>query len=326
MPLIGLWKTRVMLMGRRKKGDPINGWLILDKPLEMSSTQALAKARYILNARKAGHAGTLDPMATGVLPLAFGEATKTVAFMQDASKTYRFTVTWGVQTNTDDTEGEAIETSDLRPSEDDIIDLLQNYQGVISQTPPQFSAIKIDGQRAYAMARKGEDVKIASREVTIYDLELTEYSDDYAIFECECSKGTYVRSLARDMGRDLGCFGHISELRRIAVGVFDENDAISLDELSEMMHSAPEHEVLLPVEAPLDDIPALFMTDDEALRLRSGQSVVLFSKDGQNRMNAAGLDATKEKETIVLTLSDHKPICLAEVTGAEIKPKRVLNI
>ena len=313
-------------MGRRKKGDPISGWLILDKDIGMTSTQALGKARRILNAQKAGHAGTLDPLATGILPLAFGEATKTVPYMQDATKVYTFTIAWGAATNTDDLEGEVIETSDIRPDKNSILEALKSYEGVIDQIPPKFSAIKIDGQRAYALARKGEDVKIEPRKVTIYDLSLIEHDTDTATFECECSKGTYIRSLARDIGQDLGCFGHISMLKRLSVGVFCEKDAISLDELQKIVHSASPTEALLPVEASLDDIPALFLNDDEASRLRNGQSVVLFSKDGQNRMHAAGLDSKVEKNTVILTRNDDKPIALAEVTGAEVKPIRVLNV
>jgi len=312
-------------MGKRKKGNPLNGWLILDKPLGLTSTQALGKARRILDAQKAGHAGTLDPLATGILPLAFGEATKTIPFVQDAEKVYRFRVKWGEATNTDDTEGEVIETSDHRPSKEDILNLLPSYTGIIQQIPPQFSAIKVDGQRAYALARKGEDVEIQSRKVTIYTLDLIEINEDSAVFECECAKGTYVRSLARDMGQDLGCFGHITELRRLAVGFFDESEAISLDELQKMVHDAPPEEALLPVEAPLDDIPALYLTESEANRLRHGQSVVLFSKDGQNRLNAAGLDPHSDNGT-VLARTEAKPVALVELNGVEVKPVRVLNV
>lgn len=315
-------------MARRgkNKGTPLNGWLILDKPEGLTSTQALGKARRILDARKVGHAGTLDPLATGVLPLAFGEATKTVPYMQDASKTYEFTVTWGAETNTDDCEGEITQTSDTRPKESDILQALSSFQGEIEQTPPQYSAIKIDGQRAYKLARAGEDVDIPPRKVFVYDLQVISLSMEEVTFTCTCSKGTYIRSIARDLGRKLECLGHISQLRRTAVGIFDENAAISLDELQEIVHSATPTEALLPVEAPLDDIPALFLTEPEASRLRHGQSIVLFSKDAQNRMNAAGLDAKREKNTVVLVRTDHKPVGLAEISGAEVKPVRILNV
>lgn len=313
-------------MGRsRKKGNPVNGWLVLDKPLGLSSTQALSKARYLLNARKAGHAGTLDPLATGVLPLAFGEATKTVPYCQDAAKTYEFTVKWGAATNTDDSEGEIIERSATRPSKEDVLAVMQNYIGQIAQVPPQFSAIKIDGQRAYALARKGEDVEIAARDITVYRLDLLSFSAEQAEFECYCSKGTYIRSLARDIGRELGCLGHIIQLRRTAVGQFDEKSAISLDELEKMVQSAPIEDVLLPVEAPLDDIPALVLTDSEATRLKNGQSVALFSKDGQTRMQQAGLDPKSANSTI-LVRTHRKPIALANIKGVEVSPVRVLNV
>tara|TARA_B100000686_G_C16768674_1_gene963547 strand:+ start:718 stop:1653 length:936 start_codon:yes stop_codon:yes gene_type:complete len=309
----------------RKKGLPINGWLILDKPLEMSSTQALSKARYILNARKAGHAGTLDPAATGVLPLAFGEATKTVSYFQAATKTYRFTARWGAATNTDDAEGEFIQTSDSRPSEEQVQEAARTLTGEISQVPPQYSAIKVKGERAYALARKGEDVKLSARKVFVLDLRLLSHTGEESEFECHCSKGTYIRSLARDMGESMGCFGHVTALRRTAVGQFTENDAFSLDELEKIVQSAPTENVLLPVEAPLDDIPALYITDNEASRLKNGQSVVLFSKDGQRRMKDAGLDPKSANDT-VLARTYKKPIALVDIKGVEMKPVRVLNV
>lgn len=313
-------------MGRtRKKGNPVNGWLVLDKPEGISSTQALGKARHLLNARKAGHAGTLDPLATGILPLAFGEATKTVPYCQDAEKTYQFTVKWGASTNTDDSEGEITKTSDARPTKEQLLAVMQNYTGQIEQVPPQFSAIKIDGQRAYALARKGEDVEIDARKVIVYQLDLLSFSEGEARFECQCSKGTYIRSLARDMGDDLGCFGHIIQLRRTAVGSFDEKSAISLDKLQEMIETAPVEDVLLPVEAPLDDIPALILTDSEAMRLKNGQSVALFSKDGQSRLQNAGLDP-KTADSTILVRTHRKPIALAHVKGVEVSPIRILNI
>ncbi len=313
-------------MGRsRKKGNPVNGWLVLDKPEGITSTQALSKARYLLNAKKAGHAGTLDPSATGILPLAFGEGTKTIPYCQDAEKTYQFTVKWGSATNTDDAEGEIIQASEKRPTKDELLKVMQRYVGQIEQVPPQFSAIKIDGQRAYALARKGEEVEISARSVIVYELNLLSFSEDQAMFECQCSKGTYIRSLARDMGEDLGCFGHIIQLRRTAVGLFDEKSAISLDKLEQMLETAPIEDVLLPVEAPLDDIPALVLTDSEAARLKNGQSVALFSKDGQNRLQCAGLDP-KTADNTVLVRTVRKPVALAHVKGVEVSPVRILNL
>ena len=219
-------------MGRRnKKGDHISGWVNVDKQLGMTSTQVIGKIRRFLNAQKVGHAGTLDPLATGVLPIALGEATKTIPFAQDADKTYQFIVTWGEQRTTDDAEGEIINQSDSRPSPDDIENILTEFTGEIEQTPPQFSAIKIDGQRAYDLARKGEEVKMKTRIVTINTLEIQSHQTDTTTFITNCSKGTYIRSLARDMGQKIGCYGYISELRRTHVGVFSTDNAISLDKL-----------------------------------------------------------------------------------------------
>ncbi|RYG65992.1 tRNA pseudouridine(55) synthase TruB, partial [bacterium] len=210
--------------GKKPKGRPVSGWVILDKPKGLGSTEAVSKIKWLYFAQKAGHAGTLDPLASGMLPIALGDATKTVPFVMDGAKIYRFTVRWGAETTTDDTEGPVVRASDIRPTEDEIRDAMEDYIGEILQVPPQFSAIKIDGERAYDLAREGETVEIAAREVVIHRLDLIEARSDEAVFEAECGKGTYVRSIARDMGRDLGCFGHIAELRRVAVGAFDEED------------------------------------------------------------------------------------------------------
>jgi tRNA pseudouridine55 synthase len=209
-------------MSRRgkKKGRPVSGWLVLDKPVGMGSTEAVSKIKWLFNAEKAGHAGTLDPLASGMLPIALGEATKTVPYVMDGAKVYRFTVSWGEERSTDDLEGPVTKTSDKRPSEEEIRAVMPNYTGIIMQTPPQFSAIKIAGERAYDLAREGATVDIPAREVEIGRLEIIENSADRTVFEIDCGKGTYVRSLARDMGRDLGCFGHISELRRTEVDPF----------------------------------------------------------------------------------------------------------
>ncbi|HCS22993.1 MAG TPA: tRNA pseudouridine(55) synthase TruB, partial [Rhodospirillaceae bacterium] len=248
-------------MARNKKGVPVHGWLNLDKPLGLTSTQAIGRVRRLTNAQKLGHAGTLDPLATGILPIALGEATKTIPYAQDADKVYRFTVQWGAATNTDDKEGEVIATSDKRPARADIEALLPRFTGDILQTPPQFSAIKLDGERAYDLARAGQAVDIKPRPVTVFSLEITEATENEAVFEMECSKGTYVRAVARDMGQLLGCYGHVTALRRLAVGGFTEENAISLDVFEKMVQSAPADQVLLPVETVLDDIPALAMTD-----------------------------------------------------------------
>jgi tRNA pseudouridine55 synthase len=218
-------------MARKKKGRAVSGWVILDKPVGMGSTEAVSKVRWLYKAEKAGHAGTLDPLASGMLPIALGEATKTVPYVQDGAKIYRFTVTWGEERSTDDLEGPVTQTSGARPDETAIRALLPKYTGVIMQTPPQFSAVRIGGERAYDLARAGEDVDIAPREIEIARFDLVEFSVDTALFEIECGKGTYVRSLARDMGRDLGCYGHVSTLRRVLVEPFEASELITIDEI-----------------------------------------------------------------------------------------------
>ena len=217
-------------MARRgkKKGRPISGWVVLDKPVGMGSTEAVSKIKWLFQAEKAGHAGTLDPLASGMLPIALGEATKTVPYVQDGAKIYRFTVAWGQERSTDDLEGPVTKSSDRRPAEADVLALMPKYTGIIMQTPPQFSAIKISGERAYDLAREGETVDIPAREVEIGRLDLIEHDADRTIFEVECGKGTYVRSLARDLGRALGTYGHVAALRRTRVGAFGEDAAVTL--------------------------------------------------------------------------------------------------
>lgn len=270
-------------MARRKKGRTVNGWLVLDKPLGRTSTQALGAVKRLFDAQKAGHAGTLDPLATGILPIAFGEATKTVSYAVDGEKAYRFAVTWGAERSTDDIEGEIVATSDLRPTVDDIEALLPQFIGEISQVPPQFSAIKVAGNRAYDLARDGEVVELQARTVVIEDLRLTQFVDaDTAVFEAECGKGTYVRSIARDMGRVLGCRGHVSELRRLAVGPFTETEAVTMDELI-AAHEAGGPEALdaflQPVEAALTNLTELSVSPADASELARGKTVLLRGRD-----------------------------------------------
>jgi len=310
-------------MPRNKKGTPVHGWLNLDKPLGMTSTQAVGRVRRILNAQKLGHAGTLDPLATGILPIALGEATKTIPFAQDRDKVYRFTVKWGEATNTDDCEGTVISTSDQRPTEEAITALLPRFIGNISQTPPQFSAIKIDGERAYDLARAGETVEIKAREVTVYALKLLKTTENEAEFELECGKGTYVRSIARDLGQILGCFGHVTVLRRLAVGNFTETNAISLDAFEKMMQSAAPDQVLMPVETVLDDIPALAMTASEVSRIKQGQTLKFISRQDVDRLSVAGIDETTN---LVLAVGDAKPLALLEKNGIELHPVKVFNL
>lgn len=319
---------------RRKKGIKIDGWINLHKPLGVTSTQAVGKVRRALNAQKVGHGGTLDPLASGVLPIALGEATKTVQFAQDAIKTYIFEVTWGEQRSTDDAEGEIIKQSDERPTQEAIEAILNHYTGDIEQTPPQFSAIKIDGERAYDIARDGDVADIKSREVYIESLAITAHTDGKTTFECICGKGTYIRSLARDMGLELGCLGYISKLERTKVGVFDLKDAISLDFFQELIDnttqetqtSAVDEDVVLPLQTVLDDIPVLALKDQEATRLKNGQQLSFIAKPDMERLNAANIDWRHEDGDIALATCNDYPIAMVEVNGAIIRSLRVFNV
>jgi tRNA pseudouridine55 synthase len=313
-------------VARKRKGTPIHGWLVIDKPPGMTSTQVMARVRRLLNAEKAGHGGTLDPIATGVLPIAFGEATKTVAYAMDGTKTYRFRLRWGEQTTTDDLEGSVIATSDRRPTEDEIEVALEAFQGEISQVPPQFSAIKVDGERAYDLARAGETVELASRIVRIDGFHLIGLPDaDHADFEVECGKGTYMRSLARDLALALGTVGHITRLRRLNVGSFTLEKAISLDDLAALEQGAAVERLLLPIETALDDIPAFALTEAEAHRLRLGQTVALLRRQDRERLECLDYDPSGDG-AVVLAVSGGKPVALAKVEGGEIRPVRVLNL
>jgi tRNA pseudouridine55 synthase len=306
-------------MARRKTGRPVHGWVILDKPLGMTSTRAVSAVRRIFDARKAGHGGTLDPLATGLLPIALGEATKTVSFVMDGAKTYRFTVRWGIETATDDTEGEVIATSAARPLQADIEAILPRFTGTIEQVPPRYSAIKVAGERAYDIARDGEEPDLAAREVRLDRLDLVAMeSPDETVFEADCGKGTYVRSLARDMGRALGTFAHVIALRRTRVAGFSEDDMISLEKLDELSHIAAGRETLADVlrsmETALDDIPALAVSGADAARLMRGQAVILRGRD------APILHGT------VLVASGGNPVALVEVKQGALHPKRVFNL
>src|SRR5690606_6524821 len=259
-------------MARAKKGNPIHGWLILDKPQGMTSTQAVAAVKSLYNAQKAGHAGTLDPLATGILPIALGEATKTCSFAVDGEKAYRFTVRWGTETSTDDAEGEVIQTSDRRPTAEDIEEILPRFTGEISQVPPTYSAIKINGERAYDLAREGEKPVLEPRPVLIEELRIVERLDESTtVFEAVCGKGTYVRALARDMGREMGCYGHVIALRRTQVGPFGEEVAVPLDELQDASRLDGAIEALkaklLPVESVLDDLQRISLSSADASRV-----------------------------------------------------------
>src|SRR5918999_3835074 len=307
---------------RQKKRDKrdVHGWIILDKPVGMTSTHAVAVVKRLFAARRAGHAGTLDPLASGCLPIALGEATKTVPFVMDSRKVYLFTVRWGEERDTDDAEGRVVLGSTDRPSEDAIRALLPRFTGTIEQVPPRYSAVKIEGERAYDLARDGESVELVSRPVEVHRLSLVSVPDpDHALFEAECGKGTYVRSLARDMGRILGCGGHVSALRRVSVGPFAENRMILLAQLEALCHRAAIGEgnladALLPVETALDDIPALAVSKADAARLKRGQAVLL-----------RGRDAPIFRGTVHVTASGQL-VALAEIDRGEIVPKRVFNL
>lgn len=269
-------------MARRKKGRDISGWVVVDKPAGMSSTMVVGKVRWAFDANKAGHAGTLDPEATGILAIALGEATKTVPFVTDATKAYSFTVKLGAATNTDDAEGEVIATSDTRPEDADIRAALPAFSGDIMQVPPQFSAVKIDGQRAYALARAGESVEIAARPLFVQRLELMDRPDaDHATLEMECGKGGYVRAIARDLGETLGCLGHVLKLRRIWSGPFTLEDAVSLDQINQMARSPELDEILLPLEVGLADLPECRTTAEGAARLTNGNPGMVISSEAE---------------------------------------------
>lgn len=269
-------------MGRRKKGRDVSGWLVIDKPAGMSSNAVVNKIRWAFDAKKAGHAGTLDPEATGVLAIALGEATKTVPFITDALKAYTFTVRLGQATNTDDAEGEIIETSDLRPTNDEIRRALAAFEGDIMQVPPQFSAVKIDGERAYAKARAGEGVELAARALFVESLTFVARPDeDHVTLEMVCGKGGYVRSIARDLGAALGCYGHVRELRRIWSGPFEIDDAVDWETIVAHAKTPALDEMLMPVQTGLASIPEARCTDEAAARLRHGNPAPVITSDAE---------------------------------------------
>lgn len=314
-------------MARRKKGDKIDGWINLDKPVGMSSTQAVAKVRYLLRAQKAGHAGTLDPLASGILPVALGEATKTVPFAQDRLKTYHFTVTWGESRNTGDSEGEITATSAVRPAPEAVRAALPGFTGWTWQRPPAFSAIKVDGQRAYDLAREGEELELPAREIYIESLEMSGFTADSTNFIMACGKGTYVRALAVDLARKLGAEGYVSALRRAAVGPFTAENAISLDRLEDIVQSAASitdvlDGVLLPLETALDDIPALAVKEEETARLRNGQALSFVSRPDFERLQKAGI----EPNGTALAVFRSRPVALVETEGPQVRPVRVFNL
>jgi tRNA pseudouridine55 synthase len=330
-------------MARRPKGNVVNGWFVLDKPTGMTSTHAVAAVKRAFDAQKAGHAGTLDPLATGILPIALGEATKTVPFAVDGAKAYRFTVAWGAETNTDDAEGVVTATSPQRPQPGAITALLPRFIGTILQTPPAFSAIKIDGERAYDLARKGEAVVIEPREVTITALRIVQHAPDGAstVFETECGKGTYVRALARDLGRLLGCHGHVTVLRRTRVGAFTEARAVTLDRLRLAAFGSAEpppridvaqlppgtprpprapvdlvaaKALLEPVEMALEDITGIVVSSSDAGLLARGKSLLLRGRDAPMEPGPA------------YAMCKGRLVALGEIDKGALHPSRVFHL
>lgn len=299
----------------------INGWLILDKPQGLSSTQALGRVKWELNADKAGHGGTLDPFATGVLPIAFGEATKLINHVLDGKKSYAFTAIWGEARDTDDYTGKVIGTSPNRPTPDAIIEAIKQFTGTFQQMPPQFSALHVNGERAYDLARAGETVELATREVTLTRFEYLGSPDEHsADFVVDCSKGTYIRSLARDLGRVLGCLGHVKTLKRLACGPFNINQAISLESIEKIGQKEGGLErfqaVLLPLATVLDDIPALAVNEVETRRLRQGQHVVVHP------LRVASLQSTD----LFMVKHGNDCVALAKCDGHTIHPVRVFHL
>jgi len=308
-------------MGRRRRGQRVDGWIVLDKHAGITSTAAVTQVRRFFDAAKAGHGGTLDPLATGLLPIAMGEATKTVAYVMAGLKTYRFTLKFGEARATDDAEGEVIATSDRRPGDEEIGQALTGFRGSIVQRPPVYSALRIEGKRAYDLARAGEGVELAPRQVLIERFDLIGRPDaDHALFEVRCGKGAYMRSLARDLAEAVGSCGHVAALRRIAVGPFREAQGISLDSLGALGHIAAASRHLLPVATALDDIPALAVNDSEASRLRCGQAVGPIRRQDLERIGQY------ENGAIFCAKSGGLPVALVRLEAGDLRPVRVLNL
>lgn len=300
-------------MGRKRKGRAISGWLVVDKPAGVTSTAVVNKVRWALQAQKAGHAGTLDPAATGVLAVALGEATKTVPYITDALKAYRFRVRLGQSTTTDDAEGEVIETSDLRPGDAEIDAALAAFRGEIMQVPPQFSAVKVEGERAYDIARAGDEMDLAARPLWVEKLEIVARPDaDHVDLEMVCGKGGYVRSIARDLGAALGCLGHVAWLRREWSGPFDAEDGLSLEQIDALAHSPELDSHILPLEVGLADLPELPATPEGAARLRNGNPGMVL---------AAGVEYGTEAWASL----DGQAIAVGRYKAGELHPSRVFN-
>jgi len=314
-------------MGRKRSGLPVHGWVVLDKPIGLSSTSAVSRVKRVFQAQKAGHAGTLDPLATGVLAVALGEATKTVPYVMEGEKLYRFTARWGEARDTDDAEGEVVERSDVRPDEAAILAALPRFTGEIVQVPPAFSAVKVQGERAYDLAREGEEVSLAPRTVSIREARLVAMPDaDHAVFELSCGKGSYVRAWVRDLARALGTCGHVAELRRLRVGPFSIESAISLEKLEALGHSPAALEHLRPVATALDGIPALAVTGQDSVRLRSGNPIVIRAPHFARLVEGSPeAEAGFQGLTVLLSTAQGEPVALAQVAQGEFRPVRVFN-
>lgn len=301
-------------MGRKRKGRDISGWIIVDKPAGISSNAVVNKLRWSMEAKKAGHAGTLDPEATGVLAIALGEATKTVPYITDALKAYTFTVRLGQATNTDDAEGEVISESDLRPTDAEIVKALPQFLGDIMQVPPKFSAVKIDGERAYKLARDDEEFEIAARPLWVEELLLVDRLDaDHVVLEMTCGKGGYVRAIARDLGDALGCYGHVKSLRRTWSGPFDANDGISIETIDKLARTGELDQYLLPLEIGLEDVPQVICPSDSVAKLRNGNSAMVFAKD-------------VEYGDICWAAYEGQAVAVGVYKAGEIHPSRVFNL
>jgi len=313
-------------MSRRKKGNPVHGWVVVDKPSGITSTQVVGLVKRIFDAQKAGHAGTLDPLATGVLAVALGEATKTVPFAMDAEKTYRFTAYWGEARDSDDAEGAVTATSAKRPSKAEIEQALPRFTGMIEQTPPSYSAIKVEGERAYDLARDGEAVILESRRVFVRSAALLGMPDpDHAEFEIHCGKGTYVRAWVRDLALALGTLGHVSALRRTRVGAFRAEDATPLETLRGFMHSPAAFEHLRPIATALDGIPALAVSGPDAVRLRSGNPILIRPAQFARITEAVPQADDLQGLTVFCSTGEGEPVALTALEAGELRPFRVFN-
>ena len=310
-------------MARKRKGNPVHGWINFNKPYGMGSTQAVGKLRWLLTAQKAGHAGTLDPLASGVLPIALGEATKTVPFMMDAAKTYEVEITWGEYRDTLDLEGEVTQTSDARPSEADILAALPEFIGVIDQVPPKYSAIKVDGRRAYDLARAGEKVELKARRVRIDNIVLLKCAQHTARLSVDCGKGTYIRSLAADLAAALGTVGYVSELIRTRVGPFKIDTALGLDFIEQSVHKAAADQVLLGVETALDDIPAFAITQDGRREVQHGRAIAQPETFANDTHLAPIADNGDGDPRLILVTCEGKAVALCEARDGKFFPKRV---